>query len=277
MRYQELLGSACKQGIALHEANLLLEEVFSLSHTELLVHLNDPCDLKLIPAFEAMVKRRLSGYPLQYLLGEWEFFGLSFYVGEGVLIPRADTEILVETALELCGNLPCPVICDLCSGTGCIPIALSKNLPPQALLSAVELSDDALTYLRKNKQRHQCSNLTIIQADVLTWEPQQQFDLITANPPYISSAEMLTLQPEVKKEPVMALEAPENGLYFYRILSERCRKFLKDGGWLAFEIGYQQGEAVAGFLRDNHFSDIRIIQDYGGNDRVVIGRKTSPQ
>ena len=189
-----------------------------------------------------------------------------------MLIPRADTEVLVETALELCDGMFSPQVCDLCSGSGCIPIALSHHLPEQVSLTAVELSDAALGYLQKNVQRHHCSNLTVVQADVLTWQPQQLFDLITSNPPYISDQEMLELQPEVRWEPEMALRAQENGLYFYRVLSKRCQSYLRTGGWLLFEIGYTQGQAVSDLLLAEGYTDIRLIPDYNGNDRVVAAR-----
>lgn len=272
MTYRQLLCEAQQRGLPTHEAQLLLEQVFGLSRTALLIHIDEPCDEGKLSAFEQLLSRRLRGYPLQYLLGEWEFYGLPFYVGEGVLIPRADTEVLVETALELCDGKFSPAICDLCSGTGCIPIAMSKTLTPQASFTAVELSDEALSYLRRNKERHHCDNLTVVQADVLTWEPNRQFDLITANPPYISAQEMQELQTEVRCEPSMALAAPEDGLYFYRILSQRCTRFLAPGGWLVFEIGYRQGEAVQNFLWQNGYHEIHLIHDYSGNDRVVAGR-----
>lgn len=136
----------------------------------------------------------------------------------------------------------------------------------------MELSDAALGYLQKNVQRHHCSNLTVVQADVLTWQPQQLFDLITSNPPYISDQEMLELQPEVRWEPEMALRAQENGLYFYRVLSKRCQSYLRAGGWLLFEIGYTQGQAVSDLLLAEGYTDIRLIPDYNGNDRVVAAR-----
>ena len=234
--------------------------------------MDDPAPDRLVQQLNELVQQRLTGYPLQYLLGEWEFFGLPFFVGEGVLIPRADTEVLVETALELCDGMFAPQVCDLCSGSGCIPIALSRHLPEQASLTAVELSDAALGYLQKNVQRHHCSNLTVVQADVLTWQPQQLFDLITSNPPYISDQEMLELQPEVRWEPEMALRAQENGLYFYRVLSKRCQSYLRAGGWLLFEIGYTQGQAVSDLLLPEGYTDIRLIPDYNGNDRVVAAR-----
>ena len=269
--YRELFAHACKKGLAPHEAQLLLEQLSGLSQTGLLLHLDDPASTEQQELFEQRVLRRLDGYPLQYILGQWEFFGLPFLVGEGVLIPRADTEILVETALELCDGKLAPHLCDLCSGTGCIPISLSKNLPEASQLTAVELSEQALAYLNQNRDLNQCTNLQIVQADVLSWQPGCQFDLITANPPYIGADEMAALQPEVHQEPEMALLAPEDGLYFYRILSERCRSFLKEDGWLLFEIGYRQASVVSQFLQQNGFDQIRVIPDYAGNDRVVIG------
>ena len=181
--YRDLFSQACKQGLPPHEVQLLLEHLTALSRTALLLRMDDPAPDRLPQQLNELVQQRLTGYPLQYLLGEWEFFGLPFFVGEGVLIPRADTEVLVETALELCDGMFSPQVCDLCSGSGCIPIALSRHLPEQASLTAVELSDAALGYLQKNVQRHHCSNLTVVQADVLTWQPQQLFDLITSHPP----------------------------------------------------------------------------------------------
>ncbi len=273
MTYRDLFSQACKEGIAPHEAQMMLEHLLCLSHTSLLLHFDDLCREELLAPFEQMVSRRKSGYPLQYLLGEWEFFGLPFFVGEGVLIPRQDTEILVETALELCDGMFSGSVCDLCSGSGCIPIALAENLPSSVNFTATELSDDALFYLYKNKERHHCDNLTVVQADVTRWEPPQPFDVITANPPYITAQEMTQLQPEVLCEPRMALQAEENGLYFYRVIAQRYYPFLKENGWLIFEIGYRQGEAVCSLLRQNHFRNIRLINDYSGNDRVVIGQK----
>lgn len=270
--YRDLFSQACKQGLPPHEVQLLLEHLTALSRTALLLKMDDPAPDRLVQQLNELVQQRLTGYPLQYLLGEWEFFGLPFFVGEGVLIPRADTEVLVETALELCDGMFAPQVCDLCSGSGCIPIALSRHLPEQASLTAVELSDAALGYLQKNVQRHHCSNLTVVQADVLTWQPQQLFDLITSNPPYISDQEMLELQPEVRWEPEMALRAQENGLYFYRVLSKRCQSYLRAGGWLLFEIGYTQGQAVSDLLLAEGYTDIRLIPDYNGNDRVVAAR-----
>ena len=186
--YRDLFSQACKQGLPPHEVQLLLEHLTALSRTALLLKMDDPAPDRLVQQLNELVQQRLTGYPLQYLLGEWEFFGLPFFVGEGVLIPRADTEVLVETALELCDGMFAPQVCDLCSGSGCIPIALSRHLPEQASLTAVELSDAALGYLQKNVQRHHCSNLTVVQADVLTWQPQQLFDLITSCLLYTSDA-----------------------------------------------------------------------------------------
>lgn len=254
------------------DARCLLEDIGGVGRGMVDARAAQPLPPDAVQAVRRAADRRAAGYPLQYLLGEWDFLTLTLQVGEGVLIPRADTEVLVETALELCDGMFAPQVCDLCSGSGCIPIALSRHLPEQASLTAVELSDAALGYLQKNVQRHHCSNLTVVQADVLTWQPQQLFDLITSNPPYISDQEMLELQPEVRWEPEMALRAQENGLYFYRVLSKRCQSYLRTGGWLLFEIGYTQGQAVSDLLLAEGYTDIRLIPDYNGNDRVVAAR-----
>lgn len=272
MTYRELFCSITSQNIPPHEANLMLEQLFSLSKTSLLLHFDEECDPTVAQRVLALADLRKQGQPLQYLLGEWEFFGLSFFVGKGVLIPRADTEVLVETALDLLEGTSAPSVCDLCSGSGCIPIALCKNLPTDASLTAVELSDDALSYLIKNKEQHACDNLSVIQADVLTFCPQQKFDLITANPPYLSHEEMQHVQQELLFEPKMALEADENGLLFYRVISQRYKEYLKPGASLAFEIGFEQGKAVSALMKENGFSNIRVIPDYNGNDRVVVGQ-----
>ena len=272
MTYRELFRLICQQKLPPHEANILLEKLGGLSKTALMMHFDDECSPPIAKQIQKLTSLRKTGQPLQYLLGEWEFFGLDFFVGDGVLIPRADTEILVETSLELLEGRPAPAVCDLCSGSGCIPIALAQNLPREASLTAVELSDKALSYLIKNKERHHCSNLKVICDDVLTFCSEDKFDLITSNPPYISAEEMEQVQKELLFEPRMALEAEENGLLFYRVISSRYGEYLKPGGYLAFEIGCQQGEAVSRLLCENGFTNVCVIQDYGGNDRVVTGQ-----
>lgn len=220
----------------------------------------------------AMAERRITGEPLQYILGEWEFYGLRMFVGEGVLIPRPDTETLVDAVLERFVRTDAPVILDLCSGSGCIALALKANLP-QASVHAVEKSDKALAYLRKNNACHG-DRITIHQHDVLDVQTADDFsgvDVIVSNPPYLTAEEMAVLQTEVRHEPAMALEGGEDGLLFYREIPKIWKKSLRPGGMLAFEVGDAQAEDVAAILAENGFADIRILPDLAGISRVVLG------
>ncbi len=220
----------------------------------------------------AMAERRVAGEPLQYILGEWEFYGLRMFVGEGVLIPRPDTETLVDAVLERFVRTDAPVILDLCSGSGCIALALQANLP-QASVHAVEKSDKALAYLRKNNAYHG-DKITVRQADVLDAHTAAGFsgvDVIVSNPPYLTAEEMASLQTEVRHEPAMALEGGEDGLLFYREIPKIWKKSLRPGGMLAFEVGDAQAEDVAAILEENGFADIRILPDLAGISRVVLG------
>lgn len=265
-----------ESGTASFETYCLLEKVFGWDKHAVLRHKEDDVSEEQISAYTSLLERRKGGYPLQYLLGRWEFWGYDFLVGEGVLIPRADTEILCETVLELAKEFLMPKIADLCSGSGCLPVVYAMQMP-QSKVTAVELSDEALPYLLKNVERYGCDNVTVLHQDALTWEPEQKLHIISSNPPYISAEEMEELQTEVTYEPKMALESPENGLYFYRVLSQRCWNFLVDGGVLAFEVGWKQAEAVADLMKAAGFSEIIVRKDYGGNDRVVWGRKQEKQ
>lgn len=224
-------------------------------------------------AVQEMAERRAKGEPLQYILGEWEFYGIRLFIGEGVLIPRPDTERLVEIVLERCGMLPHPRILDLCTGSGCIAIALKANLPG-ADVHAVELSDRALSYAKQNAAFHQM-DITFTQGDVLQAETAAGFsdvDVIVSNPPYLTTAEMQHLQRELEYEPASALAAGEDGLIFYRGITRLWKHSLKPGALLAYEIGEQQGEAVAALLAEQGFAEIQVLQDYAHHDRVVVGR-----
>lgn len=216
------------------------------------------------------VERRKSGYPLQYILGEWEFYGLPFKVGEGVLIPRADTEVLVDTAIVAAsgrGNLK---ILDLCSGSGCIAIALAKHLPSCDIF-ALEKSAVAISYLEYNLALNGV-NITLVKDDALA--PQfssSGFDIIVSNPPYLTREDMDLLQQEVLFEPSMALYGEEDGLHFYRELTNIWGSRLVRGGKLLYEVGHTQVEAVSQILLQNRLNNICKITDQYGILRVVGG------
>jgi release factor glutamine methyltransferase len=224
----------------------------------------------------ALAQRRSEGYPLQYLLGQWEFWGCNFKVGEGVLIPRPDTETLVEQVLNICHreHLTAPKIADLCSGSGCIAVALKKELP-QADVYAVELSDKALAYLRQNTELNGCGDIHIIKGDVLdhgTARAVMGLDILVSNPPYLTSQDMSELMTEVRHEPATALFGGEDGLGFYRAMTELWKTSIKDGGYIAYEYGMGQHEAVKAILEKNGFADVELCKDGGGIIRTAAAR-----
>ncbi len=219
-----------------------------------------------------MVQQRKNGEPLQYILGEWEFYGLRIFVGNGVLIPRPDTETLVDTVLGYAKNRKALRIADLCSGSGCIALALKANLP-QACVCAVEKSSEALAYLQKNVRYH--GDVVEIQcADVLHPETAAQLrdlDVIVSNPPYLTEHDMEVLQTEVRHEPEMALRGGADGLHFYREMTALWKNSLRSGGMLAYEVGMGQARDVAQILQAHGFAEIQIIPDLAGIERVVRG------
>ena len=223
-----------------------------------------------------LISRRARRYPLQYLLGSWPFYDGEYLVGEGVLIPRPDTERLCEIAIELAPGLPGysagPAICDLCSGSGCIAVTLQKHIPGSHV-TAVEKSPAAFRYLQKNIALNGADVQPVL-ADVLGYEHRcPPCSLITANPPYITAAEMAALQPEVCYEPAMALAAGADGLGFYRAIARRYLPCLLPGGALILEIGASQGPAVTEILKNCGYSGVFIARDYAQNDRVAVARR----
>lgn len=193
--------------------------------------------------------------------------GLPFKVNSNVLIPRQDTETLVEEALKVVK--PGEKVLDLCTGSGCIIISILKNVPG-AQGTAIDISKQALLVAKENAKRNGVS--VDFEWSNLFEHVTGTFDVIVSNPPYIPSEEVLKLMPEVQFfEPVLALDGKEDGLYFYREIIASCREYLKPEGTVLFEIGYDQGSAVSGLLKDAGFLDVRVIQDLAQNDRVVTG------
>ncbi len=209
---------------------------------------------------EPLIERRLSGEPLQYVLGEWEFYGLPFYVDKSVLIPRPDTEILVETAIGLLSEDRRDVL-DLCCGSGCIGIALAACA--SARVTAADVSADALALAARNAQRNGVP-LSTVQSDLLE-AVEGTFDLIVSNPPYLSAEEMDARDAALRFEPELALYGGEDGLDFYRRIAASYRRYLKPGGSLLLEIGMTQKEAVEAM-----FGHCECVYDYGGRPRVIV-------
>ena len=222
--------------------------------------------------YRELVQRRVAGEPLQYVMGSSQFYDVELEVGPGVLIPRPETEVLVELAENLYPGEG--RICDLCTGSGAIALSLAK-LFPQAEVTATDLSPEALAYATRNRERLGLDNVTLLQGDL--FEPLEKgsaFVLLTANPPYVSPEAYETLEPVVKDyEPALALRAEEDGLALIRRICTGAGEFLEDEGWLLMEIGDDQGSRVSGMLLGAGFRNIQIHRDYTGRERIAVAQK----
>lgn len=257
------------------EARLIIENVLGISYSEFLLKGNDDIADAVSHEVGAKADRRIAGEPVQYILGEWDFMGFTFKVGQGVLIPRPETEILCEYVLEKIRDISNPTVYDLCSGSGCIGISIKKHRP-DAKVILIEKSDEALKYLRENSKAL-CADAepVIIQGDILKIENFSHLpeaDVIVSNPPYIRSNEIPTLQSEVQREPTMALDGGEDGLIFYRVLINDWSKKLKADGFMAFECGEDQSEDIMDLFEKISFDSEAII-DYNNIQRIVTGRR----
>lgn len=220
-------------------------------------------------------EKRCTHYPLQYIMGEWTFMGMRLFVGEGVLIPRDDTEVLVRA---VCQHLPArgPVRgLDLCSGSGAVALGIC-SLRPEAVIEAIERYPTAYTYLSRNCETHPEYAVTPVKGDITNPDFHMRYqtiryDFIASNPPYVTQEEMRSLQPEIGHEPPTALLAQENGLFFYRVILDSWALRLIPGGMLAVEIGETQGQAVSSLFHRAGLTDITVHRDLAGHDRCVSG------
>ena len=249
-------------------ADLIIMDVLGISKTELVLGDID-ADEKHIEEIEQKINRLKNGEPLQYILGKTEFMSLEFEVNPSVLIPRADTELLVEAVIE---RMPqASQIMDIGCGSGCIGISLAHYMG--ASVTMVDISRDALKTAEKNAEKNDVLNkLTFINCDILKEIPDILVDCVVSNPPYIREDVIKTLDKNVRDfEPYIALSGGIDGLMFYRRIAEFAP--LKSGGLLAFEIGYDQGKAVSDILKENGYERIEILQDIENRDRTVLGYK----
>jgi len=245
-------------------ANLLLMREYRLS-------VDDQARL------DGFIQRRLKREPLQYIVGNCEFYGFEFAVSPAVLIPRPETELLVEQVFELAKNFPVPQIIDLGTGSGCIAITLTKLLP-QAQLVAVDISAEALAAAKSNAQKHGVAERIDFRVCDFTqtaaFSPDEKFDLIVSNPPYVLENERPALQLEVRDwEPAAALYVGGDGLNYYRCILDNCKKHLRSGGWAACEMASQRSTAIEKLFREAGLNNVQIIQDLAGFDRHVLGQK----
>ena len=246
---------------------LLLDGICHVTRNDILLHGEVVLDESLTQAFEEALTKRCERIPVQYITGVQNFMGLDFTVNENVLVPRFDTEILVEEVMKhLHDGFS---ILDMCTGSGCILLSL-LHYSNDCIGVGVDVSEAALAVAKEN-----CEKLgltaSFLQSDLFE-KVEGTYDIIVSNPPYIRSDVIPTLMEEVKgHEPMLALDGREDGLYFYRKIADECPNYLCRGGMLFFEIGYDQGETVSGLMKEKGFKEVCVIKDYVGLDRVVFG------
>lgn len=251
----------------------LFQRAFGMGRQSLLLRGEEEAPPTQAKEFFRMVEERRSRRPLQYILGEWEFFGMRLAVGEGVLIPREETELLVYTAAELLGGHPAPLVADLCAGTGAVGLGLS-HLRVDARVVCVEWYEQAFSYLEKNLSSYGEGRISAVQADITKADAAPELrslNAVISNPPYIDSAELPQLQKEVQAEPPTALDGGSDGLDFYRAIADFWLPRLKPGGIAAVEIGETQAEQVRALLSRAGLTHVQVHQDFNGFDRVVSG------
>lgn len=253
---------------ARRDAWLLMEEAFGITRSWFFAHGESVPEEEQIRRYEWLVTQRGRRIPLQQLTGTAWFYGMPFLVNEHVLIPRQDTEILVEEARKrICPGMR---ILDLCTGSGCVLLALLASCE-QVTGTGVDLSGEALAVAAENARNLKIS-AEFLQSDLFE-QVQGVYDIVVSNPPYIRTEVIPTLMPEVREhEPWMALDGKEDGLYFYRKILDGIRRFLRPGGWICFEIGYDQGDDLKKLMKEHGLERIEIVRDLAGLDRTALGR-----
>lgn len=252
---------------AKNDSWLLLANACKIDYTYYYVHIDEDMLEEQVNEFRSLITKRAERVPLQYITGEQEFMGMLFHVNDSVLIPRQDTETLVEEALKIIQ--PGMSILDMCTGSGCILISLLKNSVDTTGVG-VDISKQALNVAKENAKLN--SVVATFERSDLFDNVDGKYDIIVSNPPYIRSDDIPGLMKEVCAfEPYEALDGKEDGLYFYRKIINQCRDYLNENGTILFEIGCDQGADVSKMLDEEGFSNVRVIKDLARNDRVVIG------
>jgi release factor glutamine methyltransferase len=256
---------------ASHEARILAGRAFLMTDAELLLKKDEEIPKEQAERFWGMVEERLSGTPLQYILGEWEFLGLPIKVKKGVLIPRFDTEVVALRAIDWINENNAETALDLCCGSGCIAVAIAKKTG--AMVTASDVSPAALDLTRENAALNGVSDRVKVVSSDLFENITKKFDVIVSNPPYIPAKDIETLDQEVREhEPMLALCGGEDGLDFYRVIAKQAPNFLKKKGKLVLEVGIGQSEEVKKLLAKAGFETIQVSRDLSGVERVMEGR-----
>lgn len=274
MTYREAVefGTKCLTDAGVPDAALdtwyLLQMVCKIERSYYYVHGEEDITQDAQKEYEIAVQKRAKHIPLQYIIGEQEFMGLRFKVNSNVLIPRQDTETLVEQVLKIVK--PGMKVLDLCTGSGCVLISVLKNAPELTGMGS-DISKTALLVAKENAKLHEV-DAEWVRSDLFD-NITETFDVIMANPPYIPTGEILSLMPEVRDfEPENALDGGADGLDFYRKIAGQVKDYLNPGGYVYMEIGYDQGEAVSELMRNAGFTEVEVIKDLARNDRVVKGK-----
>ncbi len=253
------------------EAKQIIKYITGFSNAEILMNYTNRLTGYQQNRLTAIIRQRELRYPLQYIFGEWSFYGRDFYVGPGVLAPRADTETLIEKSLEFLKGKTAPLILDLCAGSGCIGITLAALVSDSRVLM-VEKFPEAAEYARKNISRNGAANAALIEGDIFEGAGAEEcgYDLIVSNPPYIPEGELDAVSPETKYEPETALAGGGDGLDFYRAIAGNYGKSLKKGGMMLFEAGIGQAAGIKKILNSYGFSQIGAAEDLNGILRAVF-------
>ena len=276
----QLLNSAGIEEARL-DAWLLLEFVADIKRAWYYAHMDETAETAVAERYRQLCEKRAQHIPLQHLTGQAYFMGYEFYVDDRVLVPRQDTETLVEEAISHLRELPAPKILDMCTGSGCILLSLLMELP-QASGTGADVSVDALEVAKENTRRLGLEKRAeLVQSDLFSADYFEknsrkkcmEYDMLISNPPYIRTADIDGLMDEVRlHDPRLALDGKADGLYFYEKITEQAGKYLKPGGWLIYEIGCDQGKDVAEIMKKKGFIQIEVKKDLAGLDRIVEGR-----
>lgn len=251
------------------KARLLLQYVLDKPRQYIIVYDNKEIDKQQQWQYFVNIEKLTKGIPLQHITHRQEFMKMDFFVDENVLIPRPDTEILVEEVIKIAQKYNSPRILDLCTGSGAIAISLKKFVS-NADITAVDISEKALEIAQKNAEKLE-AKINFVKSNLFDKLDNKKFDIIVSNPPYIRKDEIKKLSEEVQKEPKIALDGGEDGLDFYRIITEQAINYLKTGSFLCFEIGYNQKNDVIKIIEDEqNYKNTYCKKDLYGNDRIII-------
>ena len=253
------------------EIEWLLRAVLKCNRMDVYLRFEEPLSQSQLATLRSWVKRRLDREPLQYITGFCDFYGREFSVNEHVLIPRPETERLIDTALEKVKGLDSPSILDIGAGSGCIATTLGLEILGSTVLG-IDVSEDAIGIANKNKEKLEAENVSFQKMNILEQRPEGEFDVLVSNPPYIPKGEMDGLMKDVKDfEPTVALTDQKDGLIFYKRFAEVGKEVVKSGGWIILEVGLEDHpSAVKKIFSESGFPDTELIKDYNGDDRVLV-------